>query len=126
VRFAIRRILPWIFATAFLLIISVLGTYNGIGELRDGDATTVLQKSVSIGSLIYGLVGIAAAAGVFLRRRWGYILSVVWGVVITYTGAMASHAYGETTAPVTAIAALITALIAGFVIWLGRLATRRG
>jgi hypothetical protein len=125
VTFDIRRILPWIFATAFLLSISLLGTYNGIGELRDGDATTVLQKSVSIGSLIYGLVGIAAAGGVLLRRRWGYFLSLAWGVVITYTGAMASHAYGETTAPVTAIAALITALIAGFVIWLAGLATRR-
>ena len=123
-RITVRRILPWILAAAFLLIFSTLGGYGGIDELRDTDEKTVLQQSVSISSVIYGLLGIAAGVGVLLRRRWGYFLSIVWGVVITYAGGMASHAYGETTAPVSAIAALLTALIAGIVIWLANIATK--
>ena len=120
----LKRILPWIFATALLVAISALGMYGGIDELRSVDEVTPLQRSVSIGSLIYGLVGLAAGVGVLLRRRWGYTLAIVWGVVITYTGGMASHAWGETSAPVTAVATLMTAFVAGIVIWLANLATR--
>ena len=123
-RLTIRRILPWILAAALLLIISVLGINNGIDELSSTDEPTVLQRSVSIASLIYGLVGLAAGAGVLLRRRWGYFLSIVWGVVITYTGGMASHAYGATSAPITSIATLATAVIAGFIVWLANMATK--
>ena len=102
----------------------MLGAQNGIAAWTDGDAQTVLQHSVTVFSLIYGLLGIVAGVGVLLRRRWGYLLSIAWGVAITYTGGMASHAYGETTPLVTAVAALATAVIAGFVIWLANLATR--
>ena len=119
-----RRILPWIFAAALLLVISLLGVNNGVDELRSGDETTVLQRSVSFSSLIYGLIGLAAGVGVLLRRRWGYFLSIAWGIVITYTGGMASHAYGQTTAPVTAVGALATALIAGIAVWLANIATK--
>jgi predicted transporter len=126
VKLTVRRVLPWLLAAAFLLSISVLGINNGIDELRDVNEKTVLQQSVSISSVIYGLIGLAAGVGVLLRRRWGYFLSIAWGVVITYTGGMASHAYGETTAPVTAIAVLITALIAGIVISLANIATKPG
>ena len=124
VRLVIRRILPWILGGALLLIISVLGVNGGIDELLSADAKTALQRSVSISSVIYGLIGLAAGIGVLLRRRWAYVLSAVWGIVITYTGGMASHAYGETSAPVTAIATLATALIASFVIWLAKIATK--
>ena len=124
-KLAFRRVLPWILAAAFLMILSVLGLYNGIDELKDADAKTVLQQSVSISSVIYGLLGVAASLGVLLRRRWAYFLSIAWGVVITYAGGMASHAYGETTGPVTAIAALLSALIAGIVIWLANIATKK-
>ena len=107
-----------------LMIISALGAYNGIGDLLGGDDKTALQLSVTIGGLIYGLLGIVAGAGVLLLRRWGYLLSLGWGVVITYTGGMASHAYGGTPAQTTAIATVATALIAAAVIWLANLATR--
>jgi hypothetical protein len=103
----------------------VLGLQNGIAAWTDGDAQNVLQHSVTIFSLIYGSLGVAAGVGVLLRRRWGYLLSVAWGVAITYTGGMASHAYGGTTPSVTAIAALASAVIAGFVVWLANLATRQ-
>ena len=117
--------MPWIFAAALLVIISALGAYSGIDELRSGDEVTALQRSVSIASLIYGLLGLAAGAGVLLRRRWGYMLSMVWGFVITYTGGMASHAYGETPPLTTAVATLATALVAGVVIRLASVATRQ-
>ena len=123
-RLTIRRILPWILAASLLLVISVLGINNGINEVSSTDERTVLQQSVSIGSFIYGLVGLAAGVGVLLRRRSGYFLSIVWGVVITYTGGMASHAYGETSAPITSIATLATALVAGFIVWLANVATK--
>ena len=121
---SIKRILPRVLAGACLLVISVLGTLNGIDEVRSGGAENVLQHSVSVGSLIYGIVGFVAGAGVLLGRRWGYLASIAWGIVITYTGAMASHAYGETTLQVTALAALATAAVAGLVIWLANIGTR--
>jgi hypothetical protein len=116
---------PWILAATLLLIISALGIQNGIDAWTTDDAQTVLQHSITISSLLYGLLGLAAGAGVLFRRRWGYILSIAWSVVITYTGGMASHAYGGTSPSVTAIATLASAAIAGFVIWLANLATRQ-
>ena len=120
----IGRILVRALAAACLLIISALGTLNGVDELNSWGASTVLQQSVTISSLIYGVIGIAAGVGVLLRRRWGYFLSLAWGVVLTYTGGMASHAYGETSAQLTAVAAAGTALIAGIVIWLANLTAK--
>jgi hypothetical protein len=120
----IWRILPRFVAAAFLILVSALGGYSGIDELRRGAPESVLQHSVSIGSVIYGILGIIAGAGVLFARRWGYVVSIVWGVVITYTGGMAAHAYGETAALATALAFLMTAIIAGIVTWLANIGTR--
>ena len=123
-RLSIRRIVPWILAAVLLVIMGALGAQNGIAAWSDGDAETILQHSVTIFSLIYGSLGLVAGVGVLLRRRWGYLLSIAWGIASTYTGGLASHAYGGTTPSVTAIATLLSAAIAGFVIWLANLATR--
>ena len=121
---ATRNIILRVIAAALLAGIGALGIQNGMDDMMGGDEKTALQQSVNIGGLIYGLLGLAAGAGVLLRRRWGYILSIAWGVVVTYTGGMASHAYGGTPAMTTALAAIATAVIAGAVIMLANLGTR--
>lgn len=120
-----KGILLRIIAAALLIGIGALGIQNGIDDMMGGDEKTALQQSVNIGGLIYGLLGLAAGAGVLLRRRWGYLLSIAWGVVVTYTGGMASHAYGGTPAQTTAIAAIATALIAAAIIWLANFGTKK-
>lgn len=120
-----KGIILRVIAALLLAGIGALGIQNGIDDMMGGDEKkTALQQSVNIGGLIYGLLGLAAGAGVLFRRRWGYLLSIAWGVVVTYTGGMASHAYGGTPALTTAVATVATAVIAGAVIMLANFATR--
>ena len=50
----------------FILVISALGGLNGLDGLsNDG---TVLQRSVPIASVFYGVCGIMAAVGVLMKR----------------------------------------------------------
>ena len=120
-----KGILLRIIAAALLIGIGALGIQNGIDDMMGGDEKTALQQSVNIGGLIYGLCGLAAGAGVLLRRRWGYLVSIAWGAVVTYTGGMASHAYGGTPALTTALATVATALIAAAIIWLASFGTKK-
>ena len=120
-----KGIILRVIAALLLAGIGALGIQNGIDDMMGGDEKkTALQQSVNIGGLIYGLLGLAAGAGVLFCRRWGYRLSIAWGVVVTYTGGMASHAYGGTPALTTALATVATAVIAGAVIMLANFATR--
>ena len=110
----------WIVAILLLLNTGVLGLYSGLGELSE--ARTPLQRSVTTGVLIYGVLGLAAAVALFVRHRWSVPLSIAWAVVITYVASAAAPAYaGEDATIGGAIAGGIGAgLIGVLVVWCAR------
>ena len=114
----------WIVAILLLLNTGGLGVYNGLTELAD--AHTPLQRSVTLGVLIYGIFGLAAAAALIVRHRWAVALAAVWAIVITYVASAAALAYaGDDATPGGALAGgLGAALIGAFVVWCARTTTR--
>lgn len=104
-------------ALLILLITGVLGLYNGVTE-RSG-ARSALQSSVTIGVLLYGLLGLASAYGVVRQRAWSVWSVTAWAVVVTYVSGTAALAYGgDDVTMVTALASgLAGALIGAFVLW---------
>jgi hypothetical protein len=102
-----------------------LGLYNGVRELAH--TLTPLQRSVSIGVLAYGVLGVSAGAALAARHRTSVWLAAIWGAVITYVAAFAAIAYAGADATVIGAVAsgIASALIAAGVIWSARASTRR-
>ena len=115
-----------IVSAAAMLVLSVLGGWNGIdGITSEG---TLLQRSVSVASVLYAILGIAASLGVLMRRRWSFPLAILWSIVVTYTGTVASVAWAEQGQPILAPLAgafLLCVVICGLVVWCVHIATRR-
>jgi hypothetical protein len=118
------RKIAWILSLAVLLYTGVVGIYDGITEWTG--TGTLLQKSVTGGVFLYGVVGLIATFLLFQRRRWSVAASIVWGVIVTYVGGAATIAYGGQDASLaSAIAASgAAALIALGVVWTAKAVTR--
>jgi uncharacterized membrane protein YuzA (DUF378 family) len=114
----------WILSVLVLLNTGALGVYNGITELSQ--ATTPLQKSVTAGVLIYGILGLAGAIAFMVRRRPAVWLSLAWTAVVTYVSSTAAFAYAGADATVGgAIAAGIGAALIGLgIVWCAVAITR--
>lgn len=119
-----RRKIAWVLSLALLLFTGVDGLYNGTTGWNVNLAP--FQKSVTGGVLLYGVVGLAAAFGLFRRRRWSVATAVVWAGIITYVPGAAVMAYGGSDASVgSAIAAsAASAIIAACVVWAAWATTR--
>jgi hypothetical protein len=102
-----------------------LGLYNGVRELAY--TLTPLQRSVSVGVLVYGVLGVVAGVALAARHRASVWLAGIWGVVVTYVASFAAIAYAGANASVSgAIASgIASALIAAGVIWSARRSTQR-
>src|SRR5690349_23194316 len=107
----------WIVSILLLLNTGGLGLYNGLSELKD--AHTPLQTSVTLGVLIYGILGTASTIVLMIRHPFSVWLTTAWAIVITYVASAASIAYGGDDVPVgSAIAGGVgAALIGAFVVW---------
>jgi hypothetical protein len=83
---------------------------------------------VSIGVLVYGVLGVAGGVALAARHRSSAWFAAMWGVVITYVGAFAATAFAGADASVVGAAAsgIASALIAAGVTWTARASTRRG
>ena len=110
----------WILSILLLLNTGVLGVYNGVTELAD--AKTPLQRSVTGSVLLYGLLGIAAAAALIARHRSAVWLALAWTVVVTYVASTPTLAYAEADATWGgAIAGGVGAALLGLgVVWCAR------
>lgn len=114
-------------SAAMLFVVGVLGTINGVTEWSDPGLSTFWRRSVVVASLIYGILGLIAGVGVLLRRRWSVPVAMMWGVVASYCGTIATIAWAEVGQPVvrSALAALVASmLLVGFVVWVTHVATR--
>jgi hypothetical protein len=114
------RKIVWFLAVGILLFTGALGLYNGVTE-RSG-AGTALQKSVTAGVFLYGMLGLAGAAGMIARRRWSVWVIAAWGVTCTYVASVAVIAYAGNDASVVGslMAGFASALIALAVVWTAR------
>jgi hypothetical protein len=114
----------WILSVLVLLNTGALGVYNGITELSQ--ATTPLQKSVTTGVLIYGILGLAAAIAFIARRRPAVWLALAWTAVVTYVSSTAAFAYAAADATIGgAIAAGLGAAVIGLgIVWCAVVVTR--
>jgi hypothetical protein len=118
------RKIAWVLSLALLLFTGVDGLYNGATEWKAN--LTPFQKSVTGGVLLYGLIGLATAFGLFGRRRWSVAMSIVWAAIITYVPGAAVMAYGRDDATVGAVIAASgsSAVIAAGVVWTAWATTR--
>jgi hypothetical protein len=107
-----------------LLITGGLGIREGITERSNGG--TALQKSVTIGVVLYGVLALVSAYGLFRRRAWSVGTAIAWGLVITYVPAAAIIGYGGEPTPVGSVLAAsgVVALLALGVIWTAHQVTR--
>ena len=114
----------WILSILVLANTGALGLYNGVTELSD--AHTALQRSVTMGVLIYGVLGVAAVVALIARHGSAVWLTAGWAVVITYVASMAAVAYAGDDASVGgAIAAGVGAAVLGIgIVWCARMITR--
>ena len=118
------RKIAWVLSLALLIVLGVLGIRNGVAEWNSG--TTPAQKSVTVGVLLYGVLGLVTAYGLFRRRRWSIGTAIAWSIAITYVPGVAIMAFGGEGAILSsAIAAsAASAVIGAGVIWTAIVMTR--
>jgi uncharacterized membrane protein (DUF485 family) len=118
------RTAAWVISLALLAFTGVVGIYDGFSEWRGGP--TPLERSVTVGILLYGLFGLASAYGLFRRKRWSLRTVVAWAVAVTYVPGVAVMAYaGEDATVGSAIAASVGSLVIALgVIWTTNVMTK--
>ena len=111
------RKVAWILAILVLANTGFIGLYNGVTEMAD--AHTPLQRSVTIGVLLHGALGVAAVVALIARHASAMWLTVAWAIVVTYVASMAVIAYGGNDATVGgAVGAGIGCVVLGLgMIW---------
>ena len=119
----IGRTIARLVAALVLIGTSALGGYNAIDEWND--PVTLLQRSVSVGSVIYAAIGLIAGFGLLIRREWSFAAAVLWGAVVTYTGTAAVIAYDPGATTTTVLAAFGVCVFIGLIVaWLARIGLR--
>jgi hypothetical protein len=100
-----------------LILASLLGVRSGFDDLAV--AQTALQKAVTYGGFVHGLLGLAAAAGVVAGKRWALPISAIWGLAVVLVASGATVGYGGVDVLSVATFASLggSALIAGLVVW---------
>ena len=118
------RKIAWVLSLALLVFTGVVGIYNGVTEWDP--SRTPVQKTVTAGVFLYGVIGLAAAYGLFRRRPRCAATAIAWAVAVTYVPGVAVMAFGGEDAIMgSAIAASAgSALIALGVVWTAYAMTR--
>jgi hypothetical protein len=117
----------WILSVLLLLVTGCVGLMNAVREWDD--PSSALQRTVWLGVLVYGVLGVAGGVGVALRRRWSVPVAAGWAITVTYVGTVASFAFHDPTfsqsgtVTGTIAACIATALIGWFVVWSARRST---
>ena len=118
------RKIAWVLSLVLLLFTGIVGVYDGLTEW--GEGRTLMQHSVTVGILLYGILGLVTALGLLQRRPWSIRTAIGWAVAVTYVPGVAVMVYGDEGAIMSsAIAASAgSALIALAVVWTAHVMTR--
>ena len=115
----------WVLALLLVAGTGIAGVYNVIAELPD--ARTPLQTATSVGVGAYGVLGLAAAVGLLLRRRWALIPTLLWAIAITAVAVMAPIAYAPAAGLLGVLAGgVVTVTIGAAVYFMVRRVLREG
>jgi hypothetical protein len=125
-----RRI-AWLRLSALIVALLVLGgtgligVYDAFDEWRG--AHSLMQKSVTAGGGVYGVLGLIAVMGLILRRKWSARWAIAWAIVTTYVGSAAVTVYGEAQNVVSATAGAFAmcVVVTGLVVWLAAVGSRK-
>ena len=109
----------WI-AVVLLVALSALGLDSAVRQLAS--AATVGQRIATATQFGYAVAGLLGSGAVLLRSSWASAMLWIWAGLITVTGGLAPVVWGGAGTLAGLVAGLVSAGIAGPVIWL---ATRR-
>jgi hypothetical protein len=106
------------FWTAVVLLVglSAQGLYSAVEELES--AETLGQQAATMIQFGYSLAGLLAAGALVSRRAWSRWVLWLWAGLITLTGGLAPVVWGGSALWVGFAAAVVSAAIAIFVVWL--------
>jgi cell division protein FtsW (lipid II flippase) len=110
-----RQVAGWI-GIVLLVTVSVLGAQAATGQMSD--AATAGQWTCTWTQWVYAVTGIAAAAGLVMRRTWYRSVIWIWAVCVTITGGLAPVVWGGSPPMAGLTAGLTSAAIAAVVILL--------
>jgi predicted MFS family arabinose efflux permease len=122
------RTANWILATLVLLSSGGVGLYNSWNDL--GESMTLLQRSVAIAVLVYGICGVAGGIALAFRKRASIPLAAGWSAGTVYAATVASFAFSDPTFSQggtvigVSVAAVATLAICAWVVWSARRSVR--
>lgn len=116
------RKIAWVVSIGLLIITAGPGIHEGLTEW--GRGRTAFQQSVTAAVLLYGILGLITAYGLFRRRRWSVATAIAWGIAITYAPAAAVMSDKDATVGGAFAGSAACALVALGVIWTANVMTR--
>lgn len=91
---------------------------------------TLLQNSVEFGDVLYGILGLLTAVGIWRRRTWTSTIAIAWSLTVVCTATIASFSFSDPTFKNsgtmigTIAAGVSTAVVTGLVVWAARVFSR--
>jgi hypothetical protein len=109
----------WRLAASLLPIVTgVLGLRNGRNDARA--AMDAGQRLAGWSAVAYGVLGVLAAVGLLLGRRWARPVLAAWGVGLTLAGGLAPVVWGHAPIWTGLLSGLSVALVVTGELWLAR------
>jgi hypothetical protein len=118
------RKIGWLLSALVLAGTGVIGLQDAFEEWHG--AISAGQKSATVAVGIYGILGVIAAIGLLMRRRWSDPLVIAWAVCVTYAATAGTIFYGGSDANTvgTIFAFLGAGTVASLVVWGARRAVK--
>src|SRR5262245_29105641 len=108
----------WFYAAITLLVLSVVGIWNGYDEWLT--VHTPGQRVATITEIGYGILGPICAIAVSWALRSSTVLLVLWSLCLALTSGLAAMVWGDAPLWAGLLAGISGGLAGVFVIWMSR------
>lgn len=110
------RALVWRLAAAVAPAgFGVLGVINGLADWRE--SATLAQQLSSAGVILYGPLGLGAAALLVAGHRLARPALIAWALTVTAVAGIAPVAWGSASAMIGVLSAFSCAMLMAAVLW---------